>query len=275
MVQPRDFVEAHRTLWRDAADFGLLAPVDLKALLESVAAGRVDVDAAVRELARAPYDDLGYARVDHHRALVQGVAEVVYGEGKLPAEVAGVARSLLERGADVLVTRATAAHFHAVRDVAGDAVFHERARVVAVQRAPPAQIGTAAVLCAGTSDLPVLEECIVCAEAWGIRTRRFVDVGVAGIHRILAVREDIDAHDVVIVIAGMEGALASVSAGLTKKPVIGVPTSVGYGASFGGIAALLSMLSACASGVVVVNIDNGFGAAAAARRILASRGSAR
>ncbi len=254
--------------------------MDLVSLLEGVLSGRIALDDAVRRLAHAPYEDLGYARVDHHRAAVQGAAEVIYGEGKTPDEVAGVARALLDRGAAALVTRASPAHHAAVSAAASGAgvSYHERARVIVARAvdAPTAPaLGTAALLCAGTSDLPVLEECEVCCRAWGIDTERFVDVGVAGLHRILSVRERVDACDVVVVVAGMEGALASVVAGLTRKPVIAVPTSVGYGASLGGIAALLAMLSACASGVTVVNIDNGFGAAAAARRILGARVTSR
>lgn len=253
---------------------------DLRTLLEDLAAGRISVDDAARFVARAPFetlsDDTGaFAQVDHHRVLVQGTAEVIYGEGKTPAQIAAIARALLDAGANVLVTRAQAEAFSAVQAVAADAVHHVNARCIVVARAAAKHIGSAALLCAGTSDLPVLEEVDVCARAFGIETARFVDVGVAGLHRILAVREHIDANDVVIVVAGMEGALASVAAGLTSKPVIAVPTSVGYGTSFGGIAALLAMLNACSSGVTVVNIDNGFGAAAAARRMLAMRCSPR
>jgi NCAIR mutase (PurE)-related protein len=169
------------------------------------------------------------------------------------------------------VTRANASIHDAVCAVAADARFESRARVVVVERTAPPSLGTVALVAAGTTDLPVLEECEVCARAWGIEPHRFIDVGVAGLHRLLAVREQIDACDLIVAFAGMEAALASVVGGLTRKPVIAVPTSVGYGASFGGIAALLSMLNACSSGVVVVNIDNGFGAAAAARRLLAAR----
>lgn len=251
-----------------------MTPERLRDILEDLAAGRVTVDDVVRQVARAPFDaveDLGYARVDHHRPWVQGAAEVVYGEGKTPEQIAGVSRALLERGANVLVTRASAEAYRALLGIAPDARWIERGRVIVVERTPPPRLGTAALVAAGTSDLPVLEECEACARAWGVEPERFVDVGVAGLHRLLAVRERIDAHDVVIVFAGMEAALASVTGGLTRKPVIAVPTSVGYGASFGGIAALLAMLNACASGVVVVNIDNGFGAAAAARRLLAAR----
>jgi NCAIR mutase (PurE)-related protein len=216
-------------------------------------------------------EDLGFAQVDLDRAVRQGVAEVIYGEGKTPAQIAAISAALLGHGDDVLVTRASHEAFLAVKAVAADAVFHEVARVIAVRRKAPRALGTAALCAAGTSDLPVLEECGACLAAFGIEAKRFVDIGVAGIHRTLAARDAIDACDVVIVIAGMEGALASVVGGLTKKPVIAVPTSVGYGASFGGLAALLAMLNGCSSGVVVVNIDNGFGAAMAARRFLAVR----
>lgn len=248
-----------------------MTPEALRALLADLANGAVDVDEAVHRLARAPYEELGFAKVDTHRALVQGAAEVVYGEGKTPVEIAAIARALLARGNNVMVTRASAAAFAAVQAAAPDATWNERGRVIVVERTPPAPLGTAALLCAGTSDLPVVEECAAACRAWGIAAERFVDVGVAGLHRLLSVREAVDTKDVVIVIAGMEGALASVVAGLTRKPVIAVPTSVGYGANLGGLTTLMAMLNACSSGVVVVNIDNGFGAAAAARRLLASR----
>ena len=248
-----------------------MSPEALRALLVELSSGTVTLDEAVRQLARAPYEELGFAKVDTHRALVQGVAEVVFGEGKEPEHIAGIARALLERGQNVLVTRASEAAFQAVQAVAPDARFEARARVIHVERAAPPPLGSAALLCAGTSDLPVVEECAAACRAFGIVAARFVDVGVAGLHRLLAVREAVDARDVVIVVAGMEGALPSVVAGLTRKPVIAVPTAVGSGANLGGLTALLAMLNACSSGVVVVNIDNGFGAAAAARRLLAAR----
>lgn len=248
-----------------------MTPEALHALLAEIAGGTLDVDEAVRRLARAPYEELGYAKVDTHRVLVQGAAEVVYGEGKAPDEIAGIARALLLRGQNVMVTRASPAAHAAVLGVAADARYHERGRVIVVERTTPARLGSAAILSAGTSDAPVVEECAVACAAWGIEAERFVDVGVAGLHRMLAVREAVDAKDVVIVVAGMEGALPSVVAGLTRKPVIAVPTSVGYGTNLGGITALFAMLSSCSSGVVVVNVDNGFGAAAAARRMLAAR----
>ncbi|MBI1946215.1 MAG: nickel pincer cofactor biosynthesis protein LarB [Deltaproteobacteria bacterium] len=246
-----------------------MTPETLRALLAGVVDGTVAVDEAVRRLTHAPYQDLGFAKVDTHRVLVQGMAEVVFGEGKRPEEIAGIARALLEGGHDVLVTRADPEAFAAVQQIAADARYQERGRVISVVRTTPARLGRAALVCAGTSDLPVVEECAAACAAWGIEVARFVDVGVAGLHRLLAVREAIDANDVVIVVAGMEGALASVVAGLTKRPVIAVPTSVGYGANLGGLTALFAMLGSCASGVVVVNVDNGFGAAAAARRLLA------
>ena len=248
-----------------------MTPETLRGLLAEIASGALDVEEAVRRLARAPYEDLGYAKVDTHRALMQGAAEVVYGEGKAPDDVAGIARALLARGQNVMVTRASPAAYAAVLDVAADARYHERGRVIVVERTPPARLGSAAIVSAGTSDAPVTEECAVACAAWGIEAERFVDVGVAGLHRLLAVQEAVDAKDVVIVVAGMEGALPSVVAGLTSKPVIAVPTSVGYGTNLGGITALFAMLASCTSGVVVVNVDNGFGAAAAARRMLAAR----
>ncbi len=246
-----------------------MTPESLRALLVSVVEGAVSVDEALRRVAHAPYQELGFAKVDTHRALVQGAAEVIYGEGKLTDEVVAIARALIERGQDVVVTRVDARVYDALRALAPDARYVERGRVVTIVRTAPPRLGRAALVCAGTSDLPVLEECAAVCAAWGIEVERFVDVGVAGLHRLLAARAAIDANDVVIVVAGMEGALPSVVGGITKKPVIAVPTSVGYGANLGGLTALLAMLSACSSGVVVVNVDNGFGAAAAARRMLA------
>ncbi len=246
-----------------------MTPDALRALLQAVVDGTVSVEDALRRVTHAPYQELGFAKVDTHRALVQGAAEVIYGEGKRADEVARIAQALLERGQNVVVTRADADTAAALCALAPDARYVERGRVLSVVRTAPPRLGSAALVCAGTSDLPVLEECAAVCGAWGIEVERFVDVGVAGLHRLLAVREAIDARDVVIVVAGMEGALPSVVGGLTKKPVIAVPTSVGYGTNLGGLTTLFAMLSACASGVVVVNVDNGFGAAAAARRMLA------
>jgi hypothetical protein len=243
---------------------------DLEALLHEVAAGRLSAAEAVSRLRHFPSDaSLPYATIDHHRDLRQGQPEVVFCEGKSIEQVVGICRRLADVNGSFLGTRATAAQAEALRSDHGRLVWHPLARVLhlpsqdAVERA-----GRLLVISAGTSDLPVAEEAAVVGEAFGHEVDRLNDVGVAGLHRILAARERLDAVDVVIVVAGMEGALPSVVGGLVRQPVIAVPTSVGYGASFGGIAALLGMLNSCASGVTVVNIDNGFGAAAAASRIL-------
>jgi len=252
----------------------------LRELLARVADGALTPEQALERMAGLPFEhvsasgDAGgvVAVVDHHRTLLSGAPEVIYGEGKTPEEAAAVARALLGRDASVLVTRASEAIYEAVRGVAPDARWHARARIVTVQRQAPPRIGSAAVVCAGTSDLPVAEEAALVAEHFGVEIERITDVGVAGLHRTLAARERMERADVVIVVAGMEGALPSVVGGLVSRPVIAVPTSVGYGASFGGLAALLAMLNSCSAGITVVNIDNGFGAAMAARRLLASRG---
>ncbi len=213
---------------------------------------------------------LGYAVPDIEREKRCGRAEVIFGEGKLPAEVAGIAMELQRAGQPVLATRVGAGHYEAVRTALPTAVFHERARCIVVGSSPPAPSNQrVGVLCAGTSDLPVAEETVVSLNFFGRRTRLLADLGVAGLHRLLSQLDSIRSFSLLIVVAGMEGALPSVVAGLVRAPVIAVPTSVGYGAGAGGIAALLGMLSSCASGLTVVNIDNGFGAAAAADRILA------
>ena len=212
--------------------------------------------------------DLGFARVDTDRRRRCGFPEVVFGFGKEPADLCAIARVILERETVLLVSRATRGQFDALSAVWPAARWHERARCITIEREPwPRVAGTVAVVCAGTSDLPVAEEAAVTLEIFGNTVARFNDVGVAGLHRLLAVRDELEACNVVIVVAGMEGALPSAVAGLVSKPVIAVPTSVGYGASFGGLAALLGMLNSCGSGVTVVNIDNGFGAAYAAAQI--------
>ena len=212
--------------------------------------------------------NLGFARVDTDRRRRCGFPEVIFCQGKTPAEVAAIAGTILTHEPVVLATRATPEHFAAVTAALPEARYHERARCIVVERTPlPKSAGTVGVLCAGTSDLPVAEEAAVTLETFGQTVERITDVGVAGLHRLLAVRERLDACRVLIVVAGMEGALPSVVAGLVSVPVIAVPTSVGYGASFGGLAALLGMLNSCGSGVTVVNIDNGFGAAYAAAQI--------
>lgn len=212
--------------------------------------------------------DLGFARVDTDRHRRCGFPEVVFGEGKTPGEVAAIARTLLANHGVLLVSRSSEEQFHAVATDFPAAKFHARSRCVTVENTPlPRNDGAVGVICAGTSDLPVAEEAAVTLEIFGNRVERIVDVGVAGIHRLLAERERLESCNVLIVVAGMEGALPSAVAGLVSKPVIAVPTSVGYGASFGGLAALLGMLNSCGSGVTVVNIDNGFGAAFAAAQI--------
>jgi hypothetical protein len=242
----------------------------LGTLLAEVAAGRLAPDAALDRLRQLPFEDLTFARIDHHRALRQGHPEVVFCEGKTPEQVVAICERLAAMSGGFLGTRCGEAHAAAVLLAFPDAVWSPVARTVhlpeGISEAPP-DAGTILVVSAGTSDLPVAEEAAVVAEVFGHRVERLVDVGVAGIHRLLASNERLRQADVIIVVAGMEGALPSVVGGLVPVPVIAVPTSVGYGASFGGLAALLGMLNSCAAGVTVVNIDNGFGAAAAASRI--------
>ncbi len=240
----------------------------LKELLAGVAAGRVNPDDALERLRTLPYEDLGFAKLDHHRHLRQGYPETVFGAGKTPGQIAEIVTRMREHGSNVLATRCSAEAVAAVRAKHPDAVHHEAARCITISTVPVERLGGyIAVVCAGTSDIPVAEEAVVTAESMGSEIRRFYDVGVAGLHRILQQREAINRANVIIVCAGMEGALAGVTAGLVDKPVIAVPTSVGYGAAFGGISALLTMLNSCASGVSVVNIDNGFGAAMTATLI--------
>jgi NCAIR mutase (PurE)-related protein len=243
----------------------------LRALFDAVHAGRLDPAEAGRRaeavVGADPFEDLGFARVDHHRAARQGFPEVVYGEGKTPDQVARIARAIVERGHSLLVTRTTPAAFDAIRSAIPDARFHEAARIVERRVDGPRGRGVILVAAAGTSDLGVAEEAAVSAEVMGNDVDRLYDVGVAGIHRLLAERDRLAAARVIIAVAGMEGALASVIGGLVRVPVVAVPTSVGYGANFGGMTALLAMLNSCATGVSVVNIDNGFGAASVASAI--------
>jgi NCAIR mutase (PurE)-related protein len=245
---------------------------DLRRLLDDVRHGALETHHAseriLAALRAAPFEDLGFARVDTHREVRQGFPEVILGIGKSPAQLAAIAERIVARGQTLLVTRATREAFDAVRAVAPGCEYHEQARIITLRQAPPpAGVGTVLVACAGTSDLPVAEEAAVTAEVMGNTVDRLYDVGVAGIHRLLRERSRLESARVVIVVAGMEGALPSVVAGLIQTPVIAVPTSIGYGASFGGIAALLGMLNSCANGVSVVNIDNGFGAACVASAI--------
>jgi hypothetical protein len=242
--------------------------VEATQLLEKFRAGKAGGDEVLRAFQAAPVADLGFALVDTHRALRKGFPEVIFGAGKTPAQVTGIADKLVKCEQNVLVTRITAEHAKALRKKFKQAIHHESARCVTIEKKPlPKRPGHIAVICAGTSDLPVADEAAITAEITGNNVVRISDVGVAGLHRILARLEDLQKANVLIVVAGMEGALPSVIAGLVSKPVIAVPTSVGYGASFGGVAALLGMLNSCGSGVTVVNIDNGFGAGYAASQI--------
>lgn len=212
--------------------------------------------------------DLGFARVDTDRKRRRGFPEVIYCEGKTPEDVAAIARTIVEQDGVLLGTRANEQHYNAVVNVMPDAKYHARGRCITVERtALPKNEGLIGVLCAGTSDLPVAEEAVVTLEIFGNSVAKIFDVGVAGIHRLIAERDRLEACNALVVVAGMEGALPSAVAGLVSKPIIAVPTSIGYGASFGGLAALLGMLNSCGSGVTVVNIDNGFGAAYAAATI--------
>ncbi len=246
----------------------------LTQLLGDVRSGKLPTDSALRRLKSLATHDLQFARVDGHRALRKGFPEVIYCEGKTPQQVATIARSILRHNDNLLATRASRETFRAVKRAFPKARYHEAARTITVVRKPlPKRGGTIAVLCAGTTDIPVAEEAAVTAGIMGNRVKTYYDVGVSGIHRLLALNEELLEASVLIVIAGMEGALPSVVGGLVDKPVIAVPTSVGYGASFGGVAALLAMLNSCASGVTVVNINNGFGAGYAAS--LMNHGSAR
>ena len=245
---------------------------ELLKILESVKAGELAPDKAIERLKHLPFEDLGFAKVDHHRALRQGFAEVILGKGKTPQQVAKIVHAMLRQKDsrhNILVTRADKKIFAAVKRASGKAArntkFHELSGVITVARnAEITGKGTILVVSAGTCDIPAAEEAILTARMLGNRTEHLYDVGVAGIHRLLEHREKLTQARVIICVAGMEGALPSVVGGLVAAPVIAVPTSVGYGASFGGVAALLGMLNSCASNVTVVNIDNGFGAACVA-----------
>ncbi|HKE08681.1 MAG TPA: nickel pincer cofactor biosynthesis protein LarB [Candidatus Acidoferrum sp.] len=241
---------------------------DLLKILEEIHAGTLSPAAAAERLKHLPFEDIGFAKVDHHRALRQGYAEVIFGKGKTPAQVAEIVRAMVSKKAsrhNVLVTRADAKIFAAVKGVAREAKFHTLSGVITIERSKEISgKGTILVVSAGTSDIPVAEEAVLTAQMMGNRVAQLFDVGVAGIHRLLEHRRELADARVIICAAGMEGALPSVVGGLVGVPVIAVPTSTGYGASFDGVAALLGMLNSCASNVTVVNIDNGFGAACVA-----------
>jgi hypothetical protein len=234
----------------------------LRQLMEAVQGGDVTPDDACERLKNLPFEDLGFAKVDHHRSVRTGMPEVIYGRGKTAEQVAKIFASLAASGVNVLATRVSREQFDAVRESIATAVFHEMASCITLKQSHATRgRGTIGVVCAGTSDLPVAEEARVTAELMGNTVDMMVDVGVAGLHRLLAQHNRLRDAKVLIVCAGMEGALPSVVGGLVGVPVIAVPTSVGYGASFGGVAALLGMLNSCSPNVTVVNIDNGFGAA--------------
>ena len=232
----------------------------LKQLLMDLKQDRIDMDTALGRLKKLPFEDLGYAKVDHHRCVRTGVPEVIYCQGKTVKQIQGIVRVLSAHHENILATRAGQDVFEGVKTVTKDCTYHESAKIVVINPRPVEGVGSIVVVSGGTSDLPVAEEAAVTAETLGNRVTRIFDAGVAGLHRLLHNCDDLFKANVIIAVAGMEGALASVVGGLSSCPVIGVPTSIGYGASFGGVAALLSMLNSCASGVSVVNIDNGFGA---------------
>ena len=243
-------------------------------LLEDFRSGRLTADEVVAEVSVPSFEDIGFAKVDHHRAIRKGFPEVVFGPGKTPEQVGRLAEALLERSDRLLVTKTTLEAYRAVCEAVPDAVFDEMSRTITVDRNAGGEPRPGVVVaCAGTSDLPVAAEAAVTAEIMGCRVDRVNDVGVAGIHRLFAEMPTIAEAEVVVVVAGMEGALASVVGGLVRAPVIAVPTSIGYGSSFDGLAALLAMLNSCAPGVSVVNIDNGFGAGYMAAMIVLGRDS--
>ena len=245
----------------------------LKKLLDDYKSGQVDQQTVLERLKSLPYEDLGFAKVDHHRQLRTGHPEVIFCQGKTTQQIAQIAQSILKSDAGLLATRADRDAYGAVLEIASDAQYNQLARVITVKRATrPENTGIIGIVTAGSADLPVSEEAAETAIMLGNKITRIYDVGVAGIHRLFAQRQAIEACSVLIVAAGMEGALASVLGGMTSKPVIAVPTSVGYGASFNGLAALLAMLNSCAAGVGVMNIDNGFGAACLADKILRVNG---
>ncbi len=233
----------------------------IKDLLKAVSEGKATVDEAYRDLKDLPYKDMGFANIDHHRTIRTGFPEVIFGQGKTPDQIRDIFQELIGHGRNIMATRASTKAYEAVREAVPQAQYHEAARIIAVREDDSRDLGKVCVLSAGTADIPVAEEAAVTAELLGCSVSRVYDVGVAGIHRLFDKLPVIREADVVITVAGMEGALASVIGGLVEVPVIAVPTSVGYGANLGGLSALLSMLNSCANGVSVVNIDNGFGAA--------------
>ena len=234
----------------------------LERLLKNVKTGKISIDEAITHLKSLPFEDLGYARIDHHRSLRKGFPEVIWGEGKSPTQILSIMKELKRRGQNILITRLDGGKAKVIQKVFPKSQYYPRSKVLTYLIHPlkAEGKGTILVITAGTTDIPVAEEAVVTAQFMGNHVETLYDVGVAGIHRLLSERERLEAARVLIVVAGMEGALPSVVGGLVDRPVIAVPTSVGYGTSFGGVTALLAMLNSCASGVAVVNIDNGFGA---------------
>lgn len=239
----------------------------IRSLLELVSQGELEIDQALDSLKTLPFEDLGYAKVDHHRPFRTGAPETIFCSGKTLSEIREIAGSLVRAGEDFMATRADENAYLEIAKKASLAKYHERARVVTVGEGALPKRGLILVASGGTSDIPVAEEAAITAEMLGAKVERLYDVGVAGIHRLLAQQERLDRANVIIAAAGMEGALASVIAGLVSSPIIALPTSVGYGASFGGLSALLTMMNSCCPGIAVVNIDNGFGAGTIAARI--------
>ncbi|HUA32483.1 MAG TPA: nickel pincer cofactor biosynthesis protein LarB [Candidatus Binataceae bacterium] len=246
-----------------------MTPKRIREILDSVAAGKLESGAAFEQLRELPFHDLGFAKIDGHRALRRGVPEVVFGQGKSVEQIVAIGKRITSAGMNLIVTRIEPAKASAVRRKLSALRYYPEAQLATIvrEKVKPSGHGTIMVISAGTSDIPVAEEAALCAELFGNRVTRLYDVGVAGIHRLTANLDDVRLASVLIVVAGMEGALPSVVAGLIDKPVIAVPTSVGYGTAMGGFAALLGMLNSCSSGVSVVNIDNGFGAALSATLI--------
>lgn len=234
---------------------------NLRLMLENVKNGQVSIEDAVLELKKLPFEDLGFAKIDHHRNIRNGYPEVIYCQGKTTTQIKAIVKKLIEKDNNIMATRADIEVYNAIMEITEDAVYYEAARIVVVNKRDIIKSEKViAVVTAGTSDIPVAEEAAITAETMGNKVDRIYDVGVAGIHRLLANTDALLSANVLVVVAGMEGALASVVGGIVDKPVIAVPTSIGYGANFGGLAPLLTMLNSCASGIGVVNIDNGFGA---------------
>ena len=238
----------------------------LKDLLTNLSQGKISVDDTVQRLKNLPFEDIGFAHIDHHRSLRRGLSEVIFGEGKEVADIIGIMEKMIHQEENIMVTRLSPEKAEKIEEKFPKSVYHKRARVLTLDRDPMkvSGKGTILVICAGTSDIPVAEEAVVTARFMGNEVETIYDIGVSGLHRLLSHKERIMKASVIVVVAGMEGALPSVIGGLVDRPVIAVPTSVGYGASFEGITALLGMLNSCAAGVTVVNIDNGFGAGYAA-----------